>query len=95
MLVLRMHLGLFGAVCWFASAAQVRVGCFVPLLAVWGLAGVLPFFVLLVRARGPALCLGVCLLGFPAVVCAGAPIPTIASLCSMKQRKREAVDWNG
>ena len=33
--------------------------------------------VLLVRARGPTLRLGVCLLGFPAVVCAVTPIPTI------------------
>ena len=32
--------------------------------------------------RGPALRLGVCLLGFPAVVCAVTPIPTIASLCN-------------
>ena len=37
--------------------------------------------VLLVRARGPALVLGLCLAGFPAV-CAVTPIPTIASLCN-------------
>ena len=30
----------------------------------------------------PALRLGVCLLGFPAVVCAVAPVPPIASLCN-------------
>ena len=38
--------------------------------------------VLLVRARGPALRLGLCLLGFPAVACAVTPIPTFASLCN-------------
>ena len=38
--------------------------------------------VLLVRARGPAFRLGVHLLGFPAVVCAATPTPTIASLCN-------------
>ena len=38
--------------------------------------------VLSVRARGPALRLGVCLLGFPAVACAVAPIATIESLCN-------------
>ena len=36
--------------------------------------------VLLVRARGPALRLGACLLGFPAAVCAATPIPALASL---------------
>ena len=36
----------------------------------------------MVHARGPALRLGMCLLGFPAVACAVSPIPTIASLCS-------------
>ena len=35
---------------------------------------------LLVRAREPALRLGLCLLGFPAVACAVSPRPTIASL---------------
>ena len=43
MLFIRLHSGLFGAVCCFASAAQVRVGCFLPLPAAWGLARVLPF----------------------------------------------------
>ena len=37
-----------------------------------------PVLVWLVRARGPALRLGVCLLGFPAVVCAVTPVPPIA-----------------
>ena len=47
---------------------------------------------LLVRARGAALRLGVCLLGFPAVVCAATPIPPIASLCnSCKQARNLAL----
>ena len=41
-----------------------------------------PVLVLLVRARGLAVRLGVCLLGFPAAVCAVTLIPTIASLCN-------------
>ena len=45
-----------------------------------------PVLVLLVRARGPALRLGVCLWGFPAVVCAVTPLPTIASLCNTHSR---------
>ena len=45
-----------------------------------------PVLVMLVRARGLALRIGVCLLGFPAVVCAVAPIPPIASLCNTEQR---------
>ena len=40
-------------------------------------------FVLLVRARWPALRLGVCLLGFPALVCAVTPVLPIASLCNV------------
>ena len=47
-----------------------------------GLCSCAPVLVLLVRARGPALRLGVCLLGFPAVVCAVTPVPPIASLCN-------------
>ena len=35
--------------------------------------------VLLVRACGPALCLGLCLLGFPTVACAITHVPIIAS----------------
>ena len=38
--------------------------------------------VLLFCARGLALRLGVCLLGFSAVACAVTPLPTIASLCN-------------
>ena len=73
MLFIRLHSGLLGAVCCFvsaAAAAPARIGCFRS--------------VLLVRARGPALRLGVCLLGLPAVACAVSPIPTIASLCDTK-----------
>ena len=48
--------------------------------------------VLLVRAHGPALCLGVCLLGLPAVVCAVTPAPSIASLCNIVMvRHAEAI----
>ena len=43
--------------------------------------------VLLVRARGPALRLGVCFLGFPAIVFAATTIPTIASFCNTLVRK--------
>ena len=66
------------------KATPVRVTCFLSSPAVWGLVRVLlpRFFVLLVRSRGPALRLGVCLLGFPAVVCAVIPVPPIASPCS-------------
>lgn len=49
-----------------------------PLPAALGLVRVLPFCV--VRAREPALCLGVWLLGFPDVVFAVTPIPAIAPL---------------
>ena len=62
------------------NAALVRVGCFVPLRAAWGLF-VCFRSVLLVRARGRALRLGVCLLMFP-TVCAVTRIPTTASLCN-------------
>ena len=41
-----------------------------------------PVLVMLVRARGLALRIGVCLLGFPAVVCAVVPILTFAPLCN-------------
>ena len=43
---------------------------------------------LLVRARGPALFLEVCILGFPAIVSAVTPIPAIASLCNFSFSKR-------
>ena len=36
-----------------------------------------PVLVLLIRARGPALRLGVCLLGFPALACAVTSIPVV------------------
>ena len=41
-----------------------------------------PVLASLVRARGLAFRLGVCLLGFPAVVYAVKPFPTVASLCN-------------
>ena len=37
MLLIRLHSGLFGAACYFVSAAPVRVGCFLSLPALWGL----------------------------------------------------------
>ena len=43
----------------------------------------------LVFARGSALRLGVCLLGFLAVVCAVTPVPTIASLCTQPKGTRQ------
>ena len=47
----------------------------------------------LVRAPGPALRLGVCLLGFPAVICAVKPIHTIASLCNIRQWSSHHTCW--
>ena len=44
-----------------------------------------PVLASLVRARGLAFRLGGCLLGFPAVVCAVTPFPTISSLCNKHQ----------
>ena len=86
MLFVRLRLGLLGAVCCFVSAAPVRIGCalgaFCRCRLLWALL-VCFHSVLLVRARGPALHPGVCLLGFPAVVCAATPIPTVASLCNI------------
>ena len=67
---------------WFVSATPVRVGCFVPLPAAWGLVCA-PVLVFLVRARGPPRGLGMRLWGFPAVVCAVIPVTIIASLCHM------------
>ena len=81
MLLIRLRLRLLGAVCCFVSAVPVRVGCFLPLSAALGLASVIRS-VLLVHARGPAPRLGLCLLGFPAVVCAATPVPALASLCN-------------
>ena len=43
--------------------------------------------VLLVRARGLALRLGVCLFGFPAIACAVTPT-TVASLCNNENETR-------
>ena len=54
-----------------------------------------PVLVLLVRARGPALYLGVCLLGFPAVVCAVTPVPPIASLCNAPAIDERALALTG
>ena len=81
MLLFRSHSGLFGAVCCFISATPVRVGCFLPLIAAWGLVRVLPFCVVR-RARGTALRLRVCLLGFPAGACTVTPVAIVASLCN-------------
>ena len=57
------------------SVFLVAVGCLGPCLCA-------PVLALLVRARRLAFRLGVCLLGFPAVVCAVTPFPTILSPCS-------------
>ena len=68
---------LLGAVCvaLLVSAAPVRIGCFLSPTAVLGPFSCAPVLVLLIRARRLALHLGVCLLGFPAVVCAVTPVP--------------------
>ena len=74
------------------GAALLTSEIFSALVPYWTLqtgSGTLPWAlfvcfhsVLLVRTLGLALCLGVSLLGFPAVVCAVTPIPNISSLCN-------------
>ena len=81
MLLPWLHLGLFDVVC---------VALFPPPQCAFGVsyAGSLgpcmcaPVLASLVRACGLAFCLGVRLLGFPAIVCAVTPFPTISSLCN-------------
>ena len=84
MLLLWLHLGLLmlcGLLCSRRLSAHsvflVVAGCLGPCLCA-------PVLASLVRARGLAFRLGVCLLGFPAVVCADTPFPTILSLCKTK-----------
>ena len=64
----------------------LRVGFFPAVAGCLGPFSCAPVLVLLVRARGLAFRLGVSLLGFPAVVCAVTPFPTIASLCNARLR---------
>ena len=62
MLLVRLRLGLLGAVCCSVSATPVCVGFLLLFPATLGLASVLPFCaVSLGRARGPAPRLGVCI----------------------------------
>ena len=61
------------------SLLLVVAGCLGPCLCT-------PVLGSLVRSRGLAFRLVVCLLGFPAVVCAVKPFPTISSLCNLRQR---------
>ena len=51
MLLVRLRLGLLGAVCCFVSATPVRVGLFLLLSATLGLASVLPLLVVGPRPR--------------------------------------------
>ena len=83
---------LFGCTrgCWvpcvllcFRCARQV----FLVLAGCLGPCSCAPVLVLLVRARGLALRLGVCLLGFPAVVCAVTPVPPIASFGNVRSTR--------
>ena len=60
------------------SLFLVVAGCLGPCLCA-------PVLALLVRAHWLAFRLGVCLLGFPAVVCAVTPFPTISSLCNLSE----------
>ena len=83
MLFLRLRVRLLGSV--LLCFRRPRASCRCRLL--WALF-VFSRFVLLVRARGPALRLEVCLLGFPAVVCGVTPLPTTASLCYRSEEKR-------
>ena len=71
--------------CCSVPAASVRIRCFLSWLAAWGLVCVL-LFLHCWSARGLAFRLGVCLLGFPAVVCAVSPFPTISCLCNLIQQ---------
>ena len=87
---IRLHLGLLGAVFYFVSASPVRIGCFVPLPAAQALF-VCFRSVWLVRARGPALRLGVCLLGFPTVACAVTSIPRVTKRRSSWGMYRQAI----
>ena len=68
------------------SVFLVVAGCLGPCLCA-------PILALLVRARGLAFRLGVCLLGFPAVVCAVAPFPTISSLCNCNIKTAGSVGY--
>ena len=61
------------------SVFLVVTGCLGPCLCALVIAS-------LVRARGLASRLGVCFLGFPAVVCTVTPFPTIWSLCYKEHR---------
>ena len=65
-----------------AVSATVRVECFLPLPAALGLASVLLFRVVGLRswAGSPSWSMS---FGFPAVVRAATPIPTIASFCNI------------
>ena len=79
MLLLQLHFGLCVLLCSRRLSAHsvflVVAGCLERCLCA-------PVLASLVRARGLAFRLGVCLLGFPAVVYAATPFPTIVSLCN-------------
>ena len=73
-------------VCCFVCFRRPRARwVFLVVAGCLGLCSCALLLLLLVHARGPALHLGVCLLGFPAVVCAVTPVPPVASLCSTLQ----------
>ena len=71
-----------------------NIRCFMPMPAALGRVRVLLFCVVCPR-RGPALRLEVCLLEFPAVVCALTPIPTVASLCNIRYHLQVAKKARG
>ena len=60
----------------------IRDRCFLSWLAALGTCLCAPVLASLVRARGLAFRLGVCFLGFPAVVCAATSFPTLSPLCN-------------
>ena len=82
MLLLWLHSGLFDVVCVALfpppqCALGVSCRCWLH-----GALFVCSCSCAVGRARGPAVRLGVCLLGFPAAACAVTPLSTIASLCN-------------
>ena len=83
MLLIRLHSGLFGAVCvalFLPLQCALGVSCRCWLL---GALFVCSCSCVVSRAHGPAVRLEVRLLGFPAVVCAVTPFPPLATLCNL------------
>ena len=77
-------------VCCFVRFRRLRARwVFLVVAGCFGPCSCAPALVLLARAHGPALRLGVCLSEFPAVVCSVTPVPPIASLCNTQSGDRQ------